>query len=357
MKRKLAIVGVVAAVLFGSGSFLLYRFTRPMYQPGQVRSGAKLDAPLDPPAQIEAGFFQVTNGIRLRRFESGSGRLALVVHGGPGFPPTGSYPGLDLVDGFRFVYYHQRGCGESTRPFDRLEGGTFEKLEALEGSLGLGAQIGDIERIRRILGEEKLVIVGHSFGALIASLYAAEFPERVAALVLVAPATMVKAPGEHADLIATIRERLPETRRSAFDDWLDRYRNWGGLLERSEAELAALAREIGPFWREAVAANGVTMAAEEMAIDNNGGWMPFATFLSTGLRHDYSPALRAVAAPVLVAHGEKDLQSEAASREYVGYFPSAEFAVVAGAGHFPFFETPQELAAVVARFLAGFATH
>ena len=39
-----------------------------------------------------------------------------------------------------------------------------------------------IERIRRILGRDRLTLVGHSFGAFLAAMYAAEFPDRVEAL-------------------------------------------------------------------------------------------------------------------------------------------------------------------------------
>jgi proline iminopeptidase len=352
MKRKLAIIGIIVAVVFSLGSFVLYHFmTGPMYKSGQVRAGLNLSAPLEPPAQPESTtHFQVSPDIRLHRFEHGDGPVALVVHGGPGSPPRGTWPGLELVAGRRFVYYHQRGCGESTRPFDRLEGGFMEKLETLERKLGLGAQVADIERIRRILGEEKLVIVGHSFGGFIASLYAAEFPERVAALILIGPATVVKMPNDHDDLFETIRSELPEERHAVFDTWRERYLSMNGILDSNEAELAALSRDFGTYWKEAVLARGLTFP-EELEIDNNGGWISFAMYFSMGMRHDYSPHLAKVTAPVLVIHSEKDFQSEAASRDYVGFFPNASLAVVKGVGHFPFFEAPEDFATTVRPFL------
>jgi proline iminopeptidase len=312
-----------------------------------------LSASLDPPPeQPDPGFFQVTSDVRLRRFEHGEGRMALVVHGGPGFPANEPYAGLEKIDGFRFVYYDQRGCGGSTRPIDRLDAGGFlENLETLERTLGLGAQIADIERIRRILGEEKLVIVGHSFGAFIATLYAAEFPERVAAMVLVTPATLVKTPGDHPDLFESMRELLPEKRHPAFDEWLDRYLGGMADFERSDAEIAAVIREMGPFWHEAATARGAALPLDEAGADNNGGWMAYAMFFSMGMRHDYSPHLARVEAPVLVIHGAKDLQPEAATREYVGYFPNAELVTIEGVGHFPFVEAPESFVEKVQPFL------
>jgi len=127
-----------------------------------------------------------------------------VIHGGPGFPPLRSWPALDrLAAKYRFNYYRQRGCGKSTRPVMRFSSRNFYKnLIILNAALGLGAQIADIERIRRILGQEQLILIGHSFGGFIASLYAAEFPEHVDKLILLAPADVMKMPQKEGEFIS-----------------------------------------------------------------------------------------------------------------------------------------------------------
>lgn len=97
----------------------------------------------------------------------------------PGQVRTGE--GLEnLKKDYRFIYYHQRGCGHSTRPIDTFKSQNFmQNVTVLNKVLGLSAQLADIERIRRILGHERLILVGHSYGGFLASLYAAEFPEHV----------------------------------------------------------------------------------------------------------------------------------------------------------------------------------
>lgn len=67
-------------------------------------------------------------------------------------------------------------------------------MTTLEQTLGLGAQIADIERIRRLLGDEKLILMGHAWGGFLALLYAAEFPDRIDALILVFPADVLVMP-------------------------------------------------------------------------------------------------------------------------------------------------------------------
>ena len=185
-KWIIGITLVIVVIGIGAGIFIWRSFGQALYTPGMVSAGENLRAPLTPPQQSGAeDFWQVEPDIELHHFDVGEGRNVLVVHGGPGMPYTEAWPGLEpLTDGFRFHYYDQRGSGLSTRPIDSFDSSNYyENVTALDQTLGLGAQVADIERIRQILGEEKLILIGHSFGGFIASLYAAEFPDNVEALI------------------------------------------------------------------------------------------------------------------------------------------------------------------------------
>ncbi len=353
MKRKLLII--LAALLLLAGivvGVFWYMSTQPLYQPGMVCEGKNLRAPLTPPDQSgDPNFWQVESDIQLHHFSHGEGKAVLVIHGGPGVPFLQPMSGLEALAGeYQFHYYDQRGCGESTRPFDRFESpNTYENMTVLEQTLGLGAQIADIERIRQILGEEKLILIGHSWGGFLASLYAAEFPDHVEALILVSPATMLVMPQEEADLFETVRARLPAEQQAGFDAFMDDYFDFGGgLFQKSEADLIAMQVQFAGYYGLAMEIN--TALPEQ---GQPGGWMVWAQYLSLGQKHDYRPALAAVNAPVLVLHGADDLQSESASRAYVDAFPNARFAVIAEASHFSFEEQPEEFAKLVAEFLAG----
>ena len=81
--------------------------------------------------------------------------------------------------------------------------------------------------------------------------------------------------------------------------------------------------------------------------------MVSAMYVSMGRQHDYRKALKTVQAPVLVIHGEGDLQSESASRTYADLFPNAQFTVIGDVGHFPFYEEPGIFSEAVAEFLSA----
>lgn len=349
MKRLAIAIGALLIIAAIGLTTLWYFVGQPMYEPGVVRDEASLRYPLTPPEQPRNGpYWQVEPDIRLHHFAIGEGDDVLVVHGGPGYPHQEAWEGLDaLTDRCRFHYYDQRGCGKSSRPFDRFPGESFyTDLKALEQTLGVGAQIADIERIRRILQNEKIMLIGHSFGALLASLYAAEFPDHVQALILVAPADLLVMPHGGDDLFRLIRARLPESSRESFDSFMAEYFDFGEVFEKSESELVARSKRLAEFYLQAVSLDfSLPLQGEP------GGWMVYGMYFSMGQRHDYRPYLRKVDAPVLVIHGSEDLQSEKASRSYAEAFPNATFQVIDGATHFPFIERPAAFSSAVARFL------
>ncbi len=353
MKRKLIIIASVLLVLIIAGGAGFWWMTRqPLYTPGMVSRTENLRSALTPPEQAgDPDFWQVENDISLYHFAVGNGRTVLVVHGGPGMPFREPMAGLEPLTGeYRFHYYDQRGCGKSTRPFDRFDSqNMYENMTLLDKTLGLGAQIADIERIRHILGEDKLILVGHSWGGFLASLYAAEFPDRVEKLILISPANslVMPQPDADSDLFASVRSRLPQQELAEYDAFMKEYMDFNKLFQRSEADLIALDEQFGKYYMS------VMELPEENLVEQGelGGWMTWAMYISMGQQHDYRPLMRRVTAPVLVIHGTEDLQSEDASRLYSDTFPNARFEIIPDASHFSFQEQPEVFSQVAGDFL------
>jgi proline iminopeptidase len=354
MKRKIWMIsGIAVILLLAAGAFGFWWMTQqPLYTPGMVRAGQNLNNPLTPPTQPDdPDYWQVEKDIRLYHFSEGTGRNVLVVHGGPGMPFREPMAGLaPLTDSYRFNYYDQRGCGKSTRPIDKFTSqNMYENMTSLDKTLGLGAQIADIERIRQILGEEKLILIGHSWGGFLASLYAAEFPEHVEKLILISPANslVMPQPDAESDLFASVRAKLPQDKVAEYDAFMRDYMDFNKLFTRSEQDLIDMDAKFGEYYIS------VVKLTTEKSIKQGepGGWMTWGMYVSMGQRHDYRDLMRMVTAPVLVIHGSDDLQSEKASRLYSDTFPNSNFAVINGVGHFSFQEKPEEFSRIVSDFL------
>jgi proline iminopeptidase len=349
--HKLLWIGgaVLVAAIAALAAWMWHAMMGPMYKPGNVRAGKDVAEPLMP-AEASGARWLVAPGIELHHFEEGAGTPILVIHGGPGFPPAGPWPaGALLGRDYRLIYYHQRGCGLSSRPIKRFSGSNmYANMQLLNRTLGLPAQVADIERIRRILGVDKIVLMGHSFGAFLAALYAAEFPEHVRASIYVAPADLTVLPNPQADLFDVVRRRLPAEMKPEYESYMAEYFDFRRAFQRSESESGAFYGRFAKFYG-AAAGGGVPQTGDVSA----AGYEPLAIYCGMGKHHDYSAALRAVATPGLVIHGSLDMQPESVSRGFAARFPNCRFAQIDGASHFVFEDRPEEFAGQVREFLKG----
>jgi proline iminopeptidase len=349
--KKIVLISILILLvaLIAGGAWLWFAMQQPLYEPGMARALKNLN----PPTQAnDKNFWNVERDIKLYHFSDGTGANVIFVHGGPGMPTSKPLPGLALLNtNYTLHYYDQRGCGKSSRPIEKFASANYyENMQALDRTLGLGAQIADIERIRQILGDDQVILVGHSFGGFLAALYAAEFPEHVRALVLVAPAEVLVMPPPSGGLFEQVKPLLPDAVKAEYDAYLKRYLDYGAIFSKTETELASLNAEFARYYAVAAQRKGFGIPAENSSVEA-GGWMPHALYISMGLRHDYRAALKNVTVPVLVVHGASDLQPESASRMYADAFPRAEFRVIQNAGHFAFSDQPVEFAYLVREFL------
>ena len=111
------------------------------------------------------------------RGESVANPPLILLHGGPGLSETGFFRHFNapLEKSFTVVYWDQRGAGKS---FDR---------KIPRSSMTVEQFISDLDElvdaVCERLGKTKVAIFGHSWGSALGVLYAARFPEKVAAYV------------------------------------------------------------------------------------------------------------------------------------------------------------------------------
>jgi pimeloyl-ACP methyl ester carboxylesterase len=111
------------------------------------------------------------------RGESLTNPPLILLHGGPGFSETHffRYYNAPLEQAFTVVYWDQRGSGQSFDPKIPQSSMTVAQLITDLDEL--------VEAVCQRLGKQKVVLFGHSWGSVLGVLYAARFPEKVAAYV------------------------------------------------------------------------------------------------------------------------------------------------------------------------------
>lgn len=97
--------------------------------------------------------------------------ILLFLHGGPGFPayPLISANRVELEQDFTVCYWEQRGTGSS---YKAAEGGRLLTLEQL-----LADTLEMIAFLRETYGQEKIYVLGHSWGSILGTLAAQKVPE------------------------------------------------------------------------------------------------------------------------------------------------------------------------------------
>jgi pimeloyl-ACP methyl ester carboxylesterase len=140
------------------------------------------------PPNFEVG----TGDHRLVGWKAGSGPVVVVLHGGPGLSEYTESLLPELTDHYTVVRYQQRGLAPSTTagPFD-VETHAADVLSVLEE-----------------LGQDRALIIGHSWGGHLLMHLMASHSNRVAASLVIDPLGAVGDGGE-ADLGRILGERTP----------------------------------------------------------------------------------------------------------------------------------------------------
>ena len=269
----------------------------------------------------------------VREAGRGAGPPVLCVHGGPGMDSAYFFPdpqvwGLGLralAENHHVVAYDQRGCGRSGAP----EG---------ESALALSHHVDDVERIRVALGLGRPALLAHSFGTVIAILYALHHPGAIESLVLSG--------------CSPTRAFHDGYRRSVVEE----------LSPEARARLAELQR--APLTDEAMRERfGLAMDLyfDRPPDEARRRWLlehvRFSARVNRSIAadlesYDLTPALPHLRSPALVVYGERDrIVRPEYQLQLRGRLPAARFVAFAESGHFPFLEEPEPFARVVHYFL------
>jgi pimeloyl-ACP methyl ester carboxylesterase len=277
------------------------------------------------------------NGMRLHAAEAGEGPLVLLLHGFPQFwwAWRAQLTGLAAA-GLRVVAPDLRGYGASDKP---------------PRGYDLPTAAADAAAVVRALGEQEAVVVGSDWGGLVGWTMAALHPRSVRRLVVVSAPHPRRLRASIADarqrraLAYALRfqlPRLPERRLTRADDdpIAELMRRWAGPSWVQTTDFAEAVTRYRAASRIPQAAYG---AMEYYR------WAGRSQLRPDGLRFARRMAAP-ITAPTLQLHGGLDpYLLPATARGSDRYVAGAyEWRELAGVGHFPHEEAPEEVTAAIA---------
>jgi len=273
--------------------------------------------------------------------EVGRGQPLVVLHGGPDFDHRYLLPEMDrLSDAFRLIYYDQRGRGDSAK-------------QVRPDDVTLLSEIEDLDRVRQFFHLESMVLLGHSWGAVLALEYASRHPERVSHLILMNPGPVsatdlaefrkVYAKKLGADLERQRAIQASSAYRQGDPEAVaERYRlHFRPALNRAEDYERLMARMRAAFIHQ-----GREGILEARAVEDR---LMRDTWASDG--YDLIPRLRALKIPTLVIAGDHDFFPAEVAGHIAGAIPDARLVTVRGCGHFSYLECPTDVRKALTDFL------
>jgi len=277
-------------------------------------------------------------GAELYARDIGKGTPVIVLHGGPDFDHSYLLPELDrFSDSLHLIYYDQRGRGRSAagvKPED----------------VTLESDIADIDKVRQFYRLDSMILLGHSWGTVLALEYALRYPQRVSRLIVMNPAPACTA--DYKELRKEWLEKKPEeTERrkaiagsAAFKDGDPKavtayYRiHFKAAFAQPQEYEKFIARLSASFTREGV----LKARAVEDRLMND-----------TWAKPDYNllPRLKHLKMPALVIYGDHEFIPSGTAEHIAHALPNAKMVTLKSCGHFPYMECPVDLRKEIDAFL------
>lgn len=282
-------------------------------------------------SQDSSFYFRTSDSVSLYVRVAGKGQPCVFVHGGPGssayyLEAVGAAPLLE--DKLQMIYFDQRGCGRS----DTAKNGDYSLHR-----MGL-----DLEELRKHLAIREWSVMGHSFGGILVTRYAYDYPKSVRRLLIIhGTLNLTYSMNSHIDnglMLLGIRDQAP-------------YRDTSKPLMERLGMVHSMLTEKG-IWYKLMFRNQYEKTYND-TLDNplprhnrdyaNKVWSDKEYY------QDFTPLTRKIFCPVLVMTGDRDYAiGPDHYRQF--HFPHQKTVHYHG-GHAPFQEEPQWFSEKVLDFL------
>ncbi len=252
--------------------------------------------------------------------------VAFLVHGGPGGDHSSYKPAFSpLSRKMQLVYFDHRGQGRSAR--------------GPKASYTLDNNVEDMEALRQHLGLDTIVVIGGSYGGMVALTYASRYPHRVSHLIVLVTTA-------HGGFLARAQEILdqrgtPEQKAVAQPLWTGSF--------TSEAQLRDYFRIMRPLYSITADPSQPEIAGDRAILSVDAINVAFGGFLRT---YDVRDQLHKITAPTLVIAGRHDwICPPEYSEEIARLIPQADLRIFENSGHSIRADEPQALLDAIAGFI------
>jgi len=251
----------------------------------------------------------------------------IVMHGGPGFDHSGMRQDFDrFADIAQVLYFDHRGNGRSWPS---------------PSSTWTLAQWGDdVKGLCDVLGIEKPIVFGQSFGGMVAQSYATRHPDHPLAVIFSSTAAKMDM---QASLDVFEKKGGPEARAIAHDFW----------NEGNDEQFDVYMKKVMPLYNTTPRAGGDEARAR--AVMRRDVYRHFSLPGGELLSMDFRPTLKNVRCPAMVLAGSEDpITPPHLATEIVSSLPpGARLEIFDDCGHGAFRDHGERVFPVIRAFIQG----
>ena len=252
--------------------------------------------------------------------------VAFLIHGGPGVDHTAYKPTFsELSSKLQLVYFDHRGQGRSARG-DKSTYTLYNNVE-------------DMEALRQYLGLDKIVVIGGSYGGMVALTYATRYPQNVSHLIAIATVPDSR-------FLQRAQEILQE--RGTSEQIAIAQHLWNGTFE-DEAHLREYFRLLNPLYSITTKPNAPSNTQSRAILSVDAINVAFGGFLRT---YNVLPELPNITAPTLVIGARHDwICPPEFSEDIAIAIPNADLRIFENSGHVIRADEPEALLDAIRGFL------
>jgi len=280
--------------------------------------------------------FTTDDGRKLTYRKLGHGPILVCHPGGPGF--SADYFGdlAALWEQYTLIMLNPRGTGASDRAADAR-------------AYGIDDYVDDVEQLRRHLGLERMLLLGHSHGGVVAQAYAIKHPARVRRPVLAS--TLARfGPEQEAAMRQGMDKRSGQPWAADAAAALEEEQAGHFASDQELSELVL--RELPLYFAHYGAAEAGYVDTLRTEVVNADALKLFNNeiFTTFDLRND----LPAIGCPTLVITGDEDfICGPVCAEEICAAVKGARMVILGDSGHMTFVEQPQAFHDEIDDFLSA----
>jgi proline iminopeptidase len=263
----------------------------------------------------------VVDGSRMREKP-----VMFVIHGGPGADHTSYKPSFSpLSQKVQLVYFDHRGQGRSARG--------AKETYTLENN------VEDMEALRQHLGLDKIVVLGSSYGGMVALSYAVRYPQNVSHLIVIATVPDSRFLQRAKEILA---QRGTEEQNAIAQ------RLWDGTFDNEE-QLREYFQVMAPMYSITHDPESRQKGWDRAILSADAINVAFGGFLRS---YNVLDQLHKITSPTLVIGGRHDwICPSEFSEEIAKAIPNADLRIFENSGHSVRADEPEALLDAIAGFL------